>query len=75
MQFILEFDKDFSLIGTEHRRQVGGQDFYIDLLFYTEGSTPKVFKMSDVDQRYIKEQFSKQDSESRIRLCKGMIYK
>lgn len=33
-QFILEFGKDFSFIGEEYRIQVGGQDFYIDLLFY-----------------------------------------
>lgn len=33
-QFILEFGKDFSFIGEEYRVQVGGQDFYIDLLFY-----------------------------------------
>jgi predicted nuclease of restriction endonuclease-like (RecB) superfamily len=33
-KFILEFGKDFSLIGEEYRVQVGNQDFYIDLLFY-----------------------------------------
>ena len=33
-RFILEFGKDFSFIGEEYRVQVGGQDFYIDLLFY-----------------------------------------
>lgn len=33
-QFLLEFGKDFSFIGEEYRVQVGGQDFYIDLLFY-----------------------------------------
>ena len=32
--FILEFGKDFTCIGEEYRIQVGGQDFYIDLLFY-----------------------------------------
>ena len=32
--FILEFGKDFTFIGKEYRIQVGGQDFYIDLLFY-----------------------------------------
>lgn len=32
--FILEFGRDFSFIGEEYRVQVGGQDFYIDLLFY-----------------------------------------
>ena len=33
-QFILEFGRDFTFIGEEYRIQVGGQDFYIDLLFY-----------------------------------------
>ena len=33
-QFILEFGKDFTFIGEEYRIQVGGEDFYIDLLFY-----------------------------------------
>lgn len=33
-QFILEFGKDFTFIGEEYRIQAGGQDFYIDLLFY-----------------------------------------
>jgi len=32
--YILEFGKDFSLVGEEYRLQVGNQDFYIDLLFY-----------------------------------------
>lgn len=40
-----------------------------------EGSTPKVFKMSDTDQRYIKSQFSKQSPESRVRTCKAIIHK
>ena len=31
--FILEFGKDFTLIGEEYRVQVGKEDFYIDLLF------------------------------------------
>ena len=33
-QFILEFGKNSCFIGEEYRIQVGGQDFYIDLLFY-----------------------------------------
>lgn len=33
-KFILEFGKDFTFVGEEYRAQVGGQDFYIDLLFY-----------------------------------------
>ena len=32
--FILEIGKDFSFIEKEHRINVGGEDFYIDLLFY-----------------------------------------
>ena len=32
--FILEFGKDFTFIGEEYCIQVGGQAFYIDLLFY-----------------------------------------
>ena len=32
--FILEFWIDFTFIGEEYRVQVGGQDFFIDLLFY-----------------------------------------
>ena len=33
-QFILEFGKDITFVGDEYRIQVGGQDFFIDLLFY-----------------------------------------
>lgn len=33
-QFILEFGRDFSFMGEEYRLQVGGHDYYIDLLFY-----------------------------------------
>jgi predicted nuclease of restriction endonuclease-like (RecB) superfamily len=32
--FILEFGKDFTLVGDEYRVQVGNTDFNIDLLFY-----------------------------------------
>lgn len=35
--FILEIGKDFTFIGDEFRVQVGGRDFYIDLLFYHRG--------------------------------------
>lgn len=35
--FILEIGRDFSFIGEEYRVQVGGSDFYIDLLFYHRG--------------------------------------
>lgn len=33
-RFILELGKDFLFMGDEYRLQVGGRDFYIDLLFY-----------------------------------------
>ena len=32
--FILEIGKDFTFVGEEYHIEVGGQDFYIDLLFY-----------------------------------------
>lgn len=32
--FVLEIGKDFSFVDKEHRITVGGEDFYIDLLFY-----------------------------------------
>lgn len=33
-RFLLELGKDFLFVGDEYRLQVGGKDFYIDLLFY-----------------------------------------
>lgn len=35
-QFILEFGRDFVFMGEEYRVQVGNEDFYIDLVFFTE---------------------------------------
>lgn len=35
--FILEIGKDFTFIGEEYRVQVGGHDYYIDLLFFHRG--------------------------------------
>lgn len=35
--FILEVGRDFTFIGEEYRVQVGGNDYYIDLLFYHRG--------------------------------------
>ncbi|MCI8594128.1 MAG: DEAD/DEAH box helicase family protein [Oscillospiraceae bacterium] len=80
---------DYVLLNKEHLAQdftLKGQPYQID--FYhaddemarvdindAEGSTPKVFKMSETDQRYIKEQFSKKSAEDKIRLCKGIIHK
>ena len=56
--FLLEFGKDFSFIGEEYRVQVGGEDFYIDLLFYNRALSCLVplelkigrFKPEDVGQ-------------------------
>ena len=80
---------DYVLLKKEHLAQdftLKGKPYQID--FYradgemarvdindTAGGTPKVFKMSDTDQRYIKEQFSKKSAEDKIRLCKGIIHK
>ena len=41
----------------------------------TEGSTPRVFGLTDTDQRYIKSQFSKLSPESKVRTCKAIIHK
>ena len=41
----------------------------------TEGSTPRVFGLTDADQLYIKSQFFKQSPESKIRTCKAIIHK
>ena len=35
--FILEAGRDFTFVGAEYRVQVGGDDFFIDLLFYHRG--------------------------------------
>ena len=35
--FILEIGKDFSFIGQEYKVEVGGRDFFIDLLFFHRG--------------------------------------
>lgn len=41
----------------------------------TEGGLPKVFKMSNVDQRYFKEYFNNLPPESRLKQCKEMMFK
>ena len=33
-QFLIELGAGFAFVGREHRLEVGGEDFYIDLLFY-----------------------------------------
>ena len=32
--FILELGKGFAFVGSQYHREIGGQDFYLDLLFY-----------------------------------------
>jgi predicted nuclease of restriction endonuclease-like (RecB) superfamily len=38
-QFLLELGGDFTFVGECYRLQVGGRDFYVDLLFYHRGLT------------------------------------
>ena len=54
--FLLEIGKDFSYIGDEYRLQVGGHDYYIDLLFYCRGLSCLVafeLKISEFKAEYI----------------------
>jgi predicted nuclease of restriction endonuclease-like (RecB) superfamily len=36
-QFLLELGADFTFVGEQFRIQVGGRDFFIDLLFFHRG--------------------------------------
>jgi predicted nuclease of restriction endonuclease-like (RecB) superfamily len=38
-QFLLELGGDFTFVGENYRLQVGGRDFFVDLLFYHRGLT------------------------------------
>jgi len=38
-QFLLELGGDFTFVGERYRLQVGGRDFFVDLLFYHRGLT------------------------------------
>jgi predicted nuclease of restriction endonuclease-like (RecB) superfamily len=54
--FLLEVGKDFSYIGEEYRLQVGGHDYYVDLLFYCRGLSCLVafeLKISEFNPEYI----------------------
>ncbi len=54
--FILEIGKDFTFVGEEYRVQVGGQDFFIDLLFYNRALSCLVafeLKIGDFMPEYI----------------------
>ena len=54
--FILEIGKDFSFVGQEYRIQVGGRDFYIDLLFYNRAYSCLVafeLKIGEFESEYL----------------------
>ena len=54
--FILEIGKDFSFVGQEYRIQVGGRDFYIDLLFYNRAYSCLVafeLKIGEFEPEYL----------------------
>jgi predicted nuclease of restriction endonuclease-like (RecB) superfamily len=38
-QFLLELGSDFTFVGEQYRLQVGGRDFFLDLLFFHRGLT------------------------------------
>jgi predicted nuclease of restriction endonuclease-like (RecB) superfamily len=38
-RFLLEIGSDFTFVGERYRLQVGGRDFFVDLLFYHRGLT------------------------------------
>ena len=38
-QFLMELGSDFTFVGEQYRLQVGGRDFFVDLLFYHRGLT------------------------------------
>jgi predicted nuclease of restriction endonuclease-like (RecB) superfamily len=38
-QFLLELGTDFAFVGERYRLEVGGRDFFVDLLFYHRGLT------------------------------------
>ena len=58
--FILEIDKDFTFIDKEHRITIGGEDFYIDLLFYNRAYSCLVAFELKVD-KFQPEYISKMD--------------
>lgn len=55
IQFILELGKGFAFMGSQYHMEVGGQDFYIDLLFYNTRMhcyVPIELKMGDFKPEY-----------------------
>lgn len=54
--FILEFGKDFAFMGQEYSIQVGGKDYFIDLLFFHRGLKCLVMielKITDFKPEYL----------------------
>lgn len=49
-QFLLELAGDFTFVGQRYRLQVGGRDFFVDLLFYHRGLTCLVALELKVEQ-------------------------
>ncbi len=49
-QFLLELGGDFTFVGERYRLQVGGRDFFVDLLFYHRGLTCLVALELKVEQ-------------------------
>ena len=48
--FILEIGKDFTFVGEEYRINVGGQDFYIDLVFFNRTTNSLVAFELKIDE-------------------------
>ena len=48
--FILEIGKDFTFVGEEYRINVGGQDFYIDLVFFNRTTNSLVVFELKIDE-------------------------
>ena len=69
--------KGFSLIGQPYRidfRRTDDQMVYIDIDDKSE-STPKILKMNEQDQRYIRQYISSLSPDKKIKTCKDIIHK
>lgn len=69
--------QDFTLRGKPYPTDFAQADSEIVRVDINDaaGSTPRVFKMSETDQRYFKEQFSKFSPEKKVKVCKDIIHK
>ena len=55
-KFLMELGRDFCFVGEEYRLQVGGQDFFVDLLFFHRGLSCLVvfeLKINDFKPEYM----------------------